>query len=531
MRRLWLCVLLFCSLVSGCAPAPVRGLTFDPRVRLLYLTKPAVAWVSCTASVRWQLNQQLVAQFKLQSSELTIRLGQVAGSGFAVDPSGLVVTNAHVVQWCAKDDMALVEEAYPRLLGQLGQWAGHQTVTREEIAGKVQPVPQRDLKVGLSGGDTHPALIKEPLGNSDRDQGKDIALLKINVQDLQTLRLGLSHTVPEYTAIVAVGYPAAAESEVWDPHSKPPTYTNGIVSAHRQTVSGAEYLQVSAQAAPGSSGSPVVKEDGSVMGMITLGSSTSGGQDLESFNFVTPSDTIADFLGKANGSNLPGRLDQAYNVALDDMAAGRFNDAIDLLELVLRIYPKHPTAGELLKQARDAAAATPVDRVPWRLWIGAGLLGAALLGSILMLIFGRRHRRVDFAASMPLPETDWRPDAASVEDGDTTMEIERPPGSLVFQAGPLAGQRFPIAPGGVMIGRGAGCDVVIADPRVSKHHVWVGPSGQGRTVELIDRGSRNGTYLSHAGGPLRLTDKAILYPGDRVCLVPDGTLGFTYELP
>jgi pSer/pThr/pTyr-binding forkhead associated (FHA) protein len=88
-------------------------------------------------------------------------------------------------------------------------------------------------------------------------------------------------------------------------------------------------------------------------------------------------------------------------------------------------------------------------------------------------------------------------------------------GTLACIQGSLAGQRFEIRPEGVYIGRDATLSqIVVADARVSKRHVWIGPRN-GR-IAVVDQQSTNGTYLNVPNSQ-RVTE-ASLNPGDTVIL-------------
>jgi serine/threonine-protein kinase len=65
---------------------------------------------------------------------------------------------------------------------------------------------------------------------------------------------------------------------------------------------------------------------------------------------------------------------------------------------------------------------------------------------------------------------------------------------LIFQDGPLAGQRFQVETC-ITIGRGAATSIAIADPSVSLMHCEIEPLPEGRWVTR-DLGSTNGTYLN-----------------------------------
>ncbi len=78
---------------------------------------------------------------------------------------------------------------------------------------------------------------------------------------------------------------------------------------------------------------------------------------------------------------------------------------------------------------------------------------------------------------------------------------------LVAQSGPLNGQRWALRKP-IVLGREPGCDIVIADRLVSRHHARITPGPRG--VLLEDLGSKNGTH--HNGKPI--LDSALLADGD-----------------
>ena len=63
------------------------------------------------------------------------------------------------------------------------------------------------------------------------------------------------------------------------------------------------------------------------------------------------------------------------------------------------------------------------------------------------------------------------------------------------------------------LGRAAECDVVIADPKISRHHSMIQRQGEGE-YWLVDMGSSNGTYLDGR----RLTQAVRLADGGRIGL-------------
>lgn len=82
---------------------------------------------------------------------------------------------------------------------------------------------------------------------------------------------------------------------------------------------------------------------------------------------------------------------------------------------------------------------------------------------------------------------------------------------LIGQEGPLQGGRWPLARSGLLIGRGADCDVIVADRQVSRHHARIRIVGEGEYV-LEDLGSKNGTHVNGAAieGAHRLVDGDVI---------------------
>ena len=99
-------------------------------------------------------------------------------------------------------------------------------------------------------------------------------------------------------------------------------------------------------------------------------------------------------------------------------------------------------------------------------------------------------------------------------------------GSIKFVSGALAGQEFDIAPDGACIGRDSALSqIVLADPRISKRHVWIGVR-DGR-VTIADQGSRNGTFVNDPKSD-RVTEVS-LKDGDMVILGESDVARFEYR--
>jgi serine protease Do len=173
------------------------------------------------------------------------------GSGVIVDPSGYIMTNAHVVENAQRIRVAL-----PLPMG--------------DSAGLVPIGKRRILEARLIG----------------QHKETDLALLKIDETDLPTLPL-LSQQRPHVGQLVfAIGSPEGLQNSV----------TMGVVSAlARQTdpTKALTYIQTDAPINPGNSGGPLVDMYGSVVGINTFILSTGGGS--EGLGFAIPA-RVVDFV-------------------------------------------------------------------------------------------------------------------------------------------------------------------------------------------------------------------------------------------
>jgi serine protease Do len=170
---------------------------------------------------------------------------QGVGSGIIVDPSGYILTNAHVV----------------------------------EHATTVVVLVFRHRNRKEDGAEEAERFNAQIVG---RDSFTDLALLKVEATDLPALKLADSDHVHVGQLALAFGSPLGLEN----------TVTLGVVSSTQRQLGAAPvmYLQTDAAINPGNSGGPLVDIRGEVIGMNTLIASQSGGS--EGVGFSIPSNTI-----------------------------------------------------------------------------------------------------------------------------------------------------------------------------------------------------------------------------------------------
>ena len=113
--------------------------------------------------------------------------------------------------------------------------------------------------------------------------------------------------------------------------------------------------------------------------------------------------------------------------------------------------------------------ASPID-AQWRLLPPDAVIGDEWLAS------GQSVALVDEADAAEL--------LPSLHAGTTAV--------VTILSGPQTGRSIPLGRGSHTIGRDPGCDVVLADPYLSKRHLRI---DIGQTVEVVDLGSANGIEI------------------------------------
>jgi serine protease Do len=172
------------------------------------------------------------------------------GSGVIVDPTGYIVTNAHVVEGARR-----VQVRLPAILTGAGSEGSILKPSGELVGAMV---------LGI-------------------DPETDLAVLKVQREGLPFLELADSDEAAPGMIVLAFGSPFGLESSV----------TLGILSATARQLRPEDpmiYLQTDAPINPGNSGGPLVNTRGQVVGINTMIFSQSGGN--ECIGFAAPSNIV-----------------------------------------------------------------------------------------------------------------------------------------------------------------------------------------------------------------------------------------------
>src|SRR5580693_6253118 len=183
------------------------------------------------------------------STGVVIGRQRAIGSGFIIDPSGYIITNAHVVKGAQRVQVVLSS-------------ANLDDSSDGVLASKTSLVPAQIVGVTSE---------------------IDLALLKVDTAGLRGLKLANYRNLRQGESVFAFGSPEGLRN----------TVTHGIISAvARQTDpdSTMVYIQTDAPINPGNSGGPLVNVDGDVVGVDTFILSQSGGN--EGLGFAIPCSVV-----------------------------------------------------------------------------------------------------------------------------------------------------------------------------------------------------------------------------------------------
>ncbi len=195
---------------------------------------------------------------------------QNAGSGVIISPDGYIVTNNHVIQRSDRIKVVLND--------------------------------QREFPAQLIG----------------KDKNTDLALLKIEATNLDTIRFANSDEVALGEWVLAVG----------NPYNLTSTVTAGIVSAKARSISNPRtrrmsldaFIQTDAVVNPGNSGGALVNTKGNLVGINTAIQSTTGA--YVGYSFAIPSNVVAKVAEdlKSYGMVRRGYLGVQIATVTDDVA-------------------------------------------------------------------------------------------------------------------------------------------------------------------------------------------------------------------
>ncbi|WP_242401233.1 S1C family serine protease [Anoxybacillus flavithermus] len=332
--------------------------------KLAEYSKPAVVRIVDYAIVKWDFvdDNPAVSNYLQQMNNQTIIGG--SGSGAIISSNGYIVTNAHVVEFSKMDDEQIAYAAFKQMVqGIADYFQVDVNAAYDYMIDYTQYVDiKRGLKVILPGGDVLDGEIKSY--GAPINEGKDVAVLKIEGKNFPTLKLGNSDDVQNQDNIWVIGYPAAADSDLLSPDSSlvSSMNTGHISAASKKTEQGSPVIQIDAAATHGNSGGPVINENGEIIGLLTFRGDTVNGQEVQGFNFAVPVNTVKEFVKQAGAENIVSNTDRLFQEGLTLYWGGYYDEALKKFESVERIYPNH---SEIKRFITDSQQKSSKSKTLW----------------------------------------------------------------------------------------------------------------------------------------------------------------------
>lgn len=265
-----------------------RALGFPTKNAVIILFLTLLCWtLSITNSRALEINKGALALLVVQDEK-----GEVigTGTGFVVEPTGVLITNYHVI------------------LGADSVGAVFKNGTRVKVEGVL-------------------AL----------DRRQDWALLQLKKGFYSTLEIGQSASLKEYSYTTALGYPSQGVSMHQDGLEGPLVQTHGFVlGILPQALPDFSFIYTSTPFDPGYSGGPLLDHENKVVGLATL--------EGRSINLALPIDYIKPHLASRDlrtfqelkEQDLNSKEALYYRGNYELYALGNTNEAIRLYEQALQ---------------------------------------------------------------------------------------------------------------------------------------------------------------------------------------------------
>ena len=325
----------------------------------------------------------------------------LTGSGVIVSPDGYILTNSHIISYQTIKNLVVSDFIYDAIengyagLGEeeakaLAESRSPESVVSfgEEIANYIlaqskfelqknvvvlNPISQKSSLEELVE-DGFPAAVISVNDDFFRDS-RDAALLKIDQLNLPAIELNLGGDVSTGKQVYIFGYPSTAE--VSEKDVLVPTFTQGTVSATKDSPNkDFKILQTDAKISRGSSGGPLLDENGRAIGLVTFITSDLTQQDGDSFAFAIPIETALAIVEK---NKVTGELPKSFESGtcgihfekgIGYLHASRCKKTMAEFDLARQVNEKFPVAGFLgpyAKQCEEIIKAGQSVDTPWEL--------------------------------------------------------------------------------------------------------------------------------------------------------------------
>jgi serine protease Do len=349
------------ALLFGSNEKPTAQKSGLSQEELVNLVKPAV--VRIVQHIKGEAN---VPQFKLDFKKLEISLAPgkapekialdeyLTGSGFIISPDGFILTNSHVISEEALKQTIIGQIALKKIFEEafLLDDSDVEGLTEEDGFDFGKRIVKYMLEKSSFSIEKE-IIVLNPSSNKEQfkeliddgfeasvvdvnknfiDDDRDVGIIKINLRNLPSLKLGEVKLPAVGQKIHVFGFPATAEFN--RKNLLEATFTQGVVGALKDSQNkDFKIIQTDAKISQGSSGGPLLNEQGEVIGVVTFQTSPLEQQTGDNFAFAIPVEITKNVLAKNFIINDPGDYHKYFRAGMVFLEERRCEKALSEFDL------------------------------------------------------------------------------------------------------------------------------------------------------------------------------------------------------